>query len=146
MSEGNTACNVAFSAIGADPALGGSVTSMSPEAYRGMAYSVTINYLSAIKDRDTKKLTDPAYIKQTLPALMRAGYLRPRLKVDIKQLDLEVNGFVQAYAEKIAVAFAKGEAFDGKFKSLDFFVSREGVRLNFAGLAIETIYMPEPER
>ncbi|GAB3626407.1 hypothetical protein PTE30175_00257 [Pandoraea terrae] len=146
MSEANKTCNIAFAATGADP---GIATMMAPtrgEDYATEAYSISIEYLTYIRDRNIDKLTNPEYIKKTLPALMRAGYLRRNMPAELKELDASVLEFAQTQSKQIGAVFqGKMPEYKGERKKLEYHVSRTAVQLIFdRKIKITTIFMPEP--
>jgi hypothetical protein len=87
-----------------------------PSNYRYLAFQVTILKLQAVLDHNVKIISTENYLRDAIPAYMRASYLRDdaQLNVDtVERLDTLVVQATNQYAEQIAHVFqGQSDRFD----------------------------------
>jgi hypothetical protein len=90
-----------------------------PQDYRSLAFRVTLANLQAIQDRSAKDISTEAYLRDAIPAYLRATYLRSDAQLEeptVELLDRLVVEATNQYAEQIARVFqGKPDRFDVAF-------------------------------
>jgi len=142
-------CQVAFGATGYEEQLL-SKLALDPKRYREMVFSMTMLNLAAVHDRAPQKFTSE-FLRNAIPAYMRAVYLRSEAGLDDKvlvDLDKEVNGVSAEYSQKIADVFlGKAIPFEAVWNERHrLTVQRGSIKFVYAGQIILVTVFFDPEQ
>lgn len=130
-------CEIAFgSAVNEAPQL--AKLKLDPEKYQAAAFALTQQNLAAVQRRNPELIANGAYLREAIPAYMRAVYLRAQTGIEegeLNQLDTAVRGVSSEYADQIADVFlGHRRPFDTVWHDQShLFVEVGAVRIVYAG-------------
>ena len=107
MHKGRTSCEVEFGGFGADPNLISAI-GLDPALYQKERDRALTRYFQDVRNKDTRDLSDPIFLQEILPVLMRGAYLRPMADVPvakIKNLDFAIVTYIAKNSSDVSDTF-----------------------------------------
>lgn len=130
-------CEISFGATGYEESVA-SKSNINPANLRDTAFKVTQQNLQSLFAQNPALVSDAGYLRDAIPAYMRATYLREEAQLDENvrvDLDKQVNAVADKYAEQIAGVFqGKRDPFEEKWQDRHVLaVERGAVRFVYSG-------------
>jgi hypothetical protein len=119
-------CEISFGATGYEESVA-SKSNINPANLRDTAFKVTQQNLQSLFAQNPALVSDAGYLRDAIPAYMRATYLREEAQLDENvrvDLDKQVNAVADKYAEQIAGVFqGKRDPFEENGRTVMFWRS-----------------------
>lgn len=130
-------CQIAFGGTGAQEQQISRIR-LDPKEYRDKTFIMTMDNLVAVHDRTVGKIANPAFLREAIPAYMRAAYLRAETRLDdatLADLDKQVTSVSAEFAGPIADVFnGKAPPFEKSWRDKDRLSVEPGaVRFVYSG-------------